>query len=100
MARTVHCNKFGKELLGLEKPPFPGPLGERIFENISQDAWNLWRGQKTLIINHYGLSLGDPQSREMLRQQMEEFFFGESAQMPEGWTPPSAGKGGFGVATK
>ncbi len=102
MARPVQCEKFGKELPGLERPPFKGELGERIYERISQQAWDLWRGQSTLVINHYGLSMGDPDARRLLRSQMEEFFFGEGAQMPEGWTPPGmgGGKGGFGAAMK
>ena len=87
MERMVLCVKFGKELPGLEKPPFPGPLGQRIFENVSQQAWELWLPQSTLIINHYGLNLADKEHRAFLRQQMEDFFFGEGAQLPADWTP-------------
>jgi len=92
----VMCAKLGRELPGLERPPFPGPLGERIYEHISQEAWRLWPAQATLIINHYGLSLGDPNAQKILMQQMEEFFFGENARVPEGWSPPTArpAKGG------
>ncbi|HMQ29548.1 MAG TPA: oxidative damage protection protein [Chloroflexaceae bacterium] len=90
MPRMVNCAKLGRELPGLERPPFPGPLGQRIYENISQQAYNLWPAQATLIINHYGLSLGDPNAQQILMQQMEEFFFGENARMPEGWTPQQA----------
>ena len=97
MTRMVNCVKFGRELPGLEKAPFPGELGDRIFENVSQQAWDLWVEQQVLLINHYGLVLADPQARQFLAEQMEEFFFGVGAQMPEGWTPegtPGAGKGG------
>jgi Fe-S cluster biosynthesis and repair protein YggX len=87
MERMVQCVKFGKELPGLEKPPFPGPLGQRIFENVSKQAWELWLPQSTLIINHYGLNLADKEHRAFLRQQMEEFFFAEGAQLPPDWTP-------------
>jgi Fe-S cluster biosynthesis and repair protein YggX len=90
MARMVQCVKFGRELPGLERLPFPGPLGERIYNEVSQQAWNLWPAQATLILNHYGLSMGDPNAQKILMQQMEEFFFGENAAVPEGWTPPSA----------
>lgn len=101
MARTVFCVKLQRELPGLDKPPFPGPLGERIFEQISRQAFEMWPAQQTLIINHYGLSMGDPESRKILREQMEEFFFGPEAQMPEGWVdenaqPGPARKGGGG----
>lgn len=87
MARMVHCVKLSRELPGLEKPPYPGELGQRIYENVSQEAWEMWREQVTILINHYGLTLADPQAQDFLRQQMEEFFFGEDAAMPEGWTP-------------
>lgn len=91
MARLVQCVKLGRELPGLEKPPFPGSLGQRIFEQVSAEAWDLWREQQTIMINHYALNPADPDDRKLLREQMEEFFFGEGAQMPEGWTPAGAG---------
>ena len=162
MARMVYCVKLGRELPGLERPPFPGELGQRIYEHISkqaydmwqaestnvinerglsmgdpearkvlrqemekfffdnpkqpvgtssarvvgaangprlvyeqisQQAYDMWEAQRTLIINHYGLNLADPESRKILREQMEEFFFGSDAQMPEGWVPEAAGAG-------
>ena len=96
MARIVHCVKFNRELPGLERKPYPGELGERIYEQISQQAWDMWVQQATILINHYGLTLADPQAQDFLRQQMEEFFFGEDATMPEGWTPelqPTKGGG-------
>ena len=95
MPRMVNCVKLGRELPGLDEPPFPGELGQRIYEHVSQEAWNLWPQQATIIINHYGLSLADPQAQQLLLQQMEEFFFGEGARMPEGWAPETqGGKGG------
>jgi Fe-S cluster biosynthesis and repair protein YggX len=96
MARTVKCVKLGQELPGLEKPPFPGELGDRIYENVSQQAWDMWLEHQVLLINHYGLVLADPQARQFLMEQLEEFFFGENARMPEGWTPPGTpgAKGG------
>lgn len=102
MARIVHCAKLGRDLPGLEKPPIPGELGQRIFDNISQQAWDMWQEQSRLIINHYGLNLADPDSRQILRQQMEEFLFGEQNKMPEGWVPEgqSQDKGGGAPATK
>ncbi|HEY0753345.1 MAG TPA: oxidative damage protection protein [Ktedonobacteraceae bacterium] len=93
MARMVQCVKIGRELPGLEKPPFPGELGKRIYEHISQEAYNMWPAQSTLIINHYGLNMADPEARKVLREQMEEFFFGADAQMPEGWSPEEVGAG-------
>lgn len=87
MARMVQCVKMGQELPGLERQTYGGELGKRIFENVSQQAWDMWMQYSVVLINHYGLSLGDPQARQFLEEQMEEFFFGMGAQMPEGWTP-------------
>lgn len=87
MARTVNCAKLGRELPGLERPPFRGALGERIYASISQQAWEMWRDQATILINHYGLTLADPEAQAFLDAQMEAFLFGPDAQMPEGWTP-------------
>jgi Fe-S cluster biosynthesis and repair protein YggX len=88
--RMVNCVKFGRELPGLDAPPFPGELGLKIYENVSRQAWELWPAQATIVINHYNLSLADPRAQEILLRQMEEFFFGENQQIPEGWTAPAA----------
>jgi Fe-S cluster biosynthesis and repair protein YggX len=96
----VKCVKLGKELPGLDKPPFPGELGQRIYENISKQAYDMWPAQSTLIINHYGLNLADPEARRLLREQMEEFFFGEEAKMPEGWIPEEEAGVTAGVGAK
>jgi len=95
MPRMVNCVKLGRELPGLDAPPFPGELGERIYNEVSKQAWDLWPQHATLLINHYGLSMADPSARKLLMEQMEQFYFGEGARMPEGWTPPApGGKGG------
>lgn len=99
MARMVNCAKFGREMPGLERPPVPGPLGQRIFNEVSEEAWQMWQQQQTILINHYGLNLADPATRKLLMQQMDEFFFGENARMPEGWAAP-AGKGGGPARSK
>ena len=93
MPRMVQCVKIGRKLPGLEKPPFPGELGQRIYDNISAEAYALWQPHMTILINHYGLNPADPDTRQILRDQMEEFFFGEDARMPEGWVPAGAGTG-------
>jgi Fe-S cluster biosynthesis and repair protein YggX len=101
----VQCVKLGRELPGLDKPPFPGELGQRIYDHVSKQAWDMWPAQSTLIINHYSLNMADPESRKILREQMEEFFFGKDSKMPEGWVPEAAGagassKGGRGASSK
>ena len=95
MTRMVQCVKLGRELPGLANPPMPSELGTRIYENVSQEGWQLWAGQSSALINHYSLNLLDPRAREFLNQQMEAFFFGEAAQMPADWeSEQQAGKGG------
>jgi len=95
MTRMVKCVKLGRELPGLEFVPVKGELGRRIYEGVSEDAWELWKEQRVILINHYGLNMFDPRAQDFLREQMEDFFFGEDAAMPEGWTPPTqGGKGG------
>lgn len=96
MTRMVMCAKMGRELPGLESPPFPGELGQRIYDQVSAEGFALWQPHMTILINHYGLNPADPETRRILREQMEEFFFGEDARMPEGWVPPGQGsqKGG------
>jgi Fe-S cluster biosynthesis and repair protein YggX len=84
----VQCVKYGRELPGLARPPYPGELGERIFNEVSQIAWDAWMQHSVILINHYGLSLGDPRAREFLKEQMDQFFFSPGTEeMPEGWTP-------------
>lgn len=95
MARMVFCQKLGRELPGLENPPYPGELGQRIYEHISQAAWEMWMQHAVLIINHYGLSMADPNAQKLLMEQAEQFFFGPGARMPEGWVPE--GQGGKGA---
>lgn len=71
----VDCARLGQELPALARQPFPGELGERIYNNISALAWSMWQQQSTLLINHYGLNLADPRANEFLMEQMEEFLF-------------------------
>jgi Fe-S cluster biosynthesis and repair protein YggX len=91
----VRCAKLGKVLPRMGQPPFPGPLGQRIFEEVSAEGFSLWDAQATIVMNHYGLSMADPEARRFLMKQMEDFFFGQGAQLPADWAPPAAGgKGG------
>jgi Fe-S cluster biosynthesis and repair protein YggX len=88
MTRTVHCAKLGKEAEGLDNPTYPGELGKRIYENVSKEAWRLWLGHQTMLINEYRLTPFEPQARKFLEEEMEKFFFGEGAQKPAGYVPP------------
>jgi Fe-S cluster biosynthesis and repair protein YggX len=88
MTRMVHCKKLNQELPGLPQPPYPGELGQKIFDNISQQAWQQWLSQQTMLINEYRLSMIDPKAQSFLREEMEKFLFGDGGQTPEGFVPP------------
>jgi len=80
---------LGTEAEGLPRPPYPGELGQRIFESISQQAWRQWLSHQTMLINEYRLTPIEPAARKFLKEQMEAFFFGEGSSRPEGYRPPS-----------
>jgi Fe-S cluster biosynthesis and repair protein YggX len=87
---TVHkvfCLKLQKEAEGLERAPYPGELGKRIFENISKEAWQLWLRHQTLLINEHRLTMIDPKARQFLALEMEKFLFGEGSEKPSGYVP-------------
>ena len=88
MAKTVHCIKLDKEAEGLEFQPYPGPLGEKIFEQVSAEAWQQWLAHQTMLINENRLTPIDPQHRAFLEKEMEKYFFGEGSEKPEGYVPP------------
>jgi Fe-S cluster biosynthesis and repair protein YggX len=83
----IHCIKLNKEAPGLAFAPYPGDLGQRIFEHISQEAWQLWLQRQTMYINEYRLNLADKKARDMLAKEMENFLFGDGGQPPEGYQP-------------
>ena len=85
--RMVHCVKFQKELPGLDSPPWPGELGQRVFENVSAQAWKLWEDRQKMILNEYRLMPWQKEAQELMARQMEDFFFGEGAALPPGYVP-------------
>ena len=85
--RMVKCVKFGDERAAMPYKPFDDELGKKIYDNVSMDAWKLWLEHSKMIINEYRLDLVSPQAQGILRQQMEQFFFGEGAQLPPGYVP-------------
>ncbi len=87
MTRMVKCVKLGVEAEGLDRPPYPGELGKRIFENVSKPAWQQWLRQQTMLINEYRLTPFEPKARQFLEEQMTQFFFGEGSALPEGYVP-------------
>lgn len=85
--RYVQCKKLKKEKPGLTKPPIPGELGKRIYEEISAEAWQLWLKRQTMFINEYQLNLTDAQARKFLREQMDDFLFKDIDRKPDGYKP-------------
>jgi len=88
MARTVNCSVLKREAEGLDKAPYPGELGQRIFENVSVEGWGQWLERLATIINENQLSSADPASLEVIEQHMLGFLFGEGdlGQLPAGFT--------------
>ena len=88
MSRTVLCRKYQQELPGLDAPPYPGPKGQDIFDNVSKQAWEEWKAHQTMLINEKHLSLADPQARKYLQEEMSKFLAGEEYDQAEGYVPP------------
>ncbi|RDS83082.1 oxidative damage protection protein [Dyella monticola] len=88
MSRTIHCAKLGIDAQALDFAPWPGPLGQRIYEQISKPAWQQWLAHQTMLINEYRLNPLDPKSRQFLGGEMEKFLFGGDVKQPEGYKPP------------
>ena len=84
----MFCVKFQKELPGLDSPPWPGELGQRIYDHVSANAWKLWEDRMKMILNEYRLLPFQKEAQELMAKQMEEFFFGESQALPPDYTPP------------
>ncbi|HHQ14798.1 MAG TPA: oxidative damage protection protein [Chromatiales bacterium] len=87
MARQVKCVLLGIDAEGLDYVPYPGELGQRIFENVSKQAWQQWLSHQTMLINEYRLTPIEPKARAFLEQEMEKFFFGEGSEKPQEFTP-------------
>jgi Fe-S cluster biosynthesis and repair protein YggX len=90
MSRTVQCLKLGRQAPGLDRIPYPGAIGQRIFDHISQEAWQAWLKHQTMLVNENRLNLADARARQYLLRQMEKYFFGEGVDTAAGFVPPSA----------
>jgi Fe-S cluster biosynthesis and repair protein YggX len=88
MSRKVHCVKLNKEADGLNAVTYPGELGKRIYEQVSQEAWKMWLGHQTMLINEYRLTPIEPKAREFLEEEMEKFFFGGGSEKPKDFVDP------------
>jgi Fe-S cluster biosynthesis and repair protein YggX len=89
MTRTVQCVFLKREAPGLDRAPYPGDLGQRIFANVSKEAWGKWLGHQTMLINEYRLTPIEPKARKFLEAEMEKFFFGAGSDRPKEFVDPS-----------
>src|ERR1700752_318761 len=85
--RMGKCVKFGKEMPGLDRVPWKGELGKRVYENVSKEAWKMSIEHSKMVMNEFRLNPLDPNSQKVMEEQMEQFFFGEGAKLPEGYVP-------------
>ena len=88
MARMVKCVLLGTEAEGLERPPYPGALGQRVYDNVSKVAWQRWLAHQTMLINEYRLTTYEPKARKLLEGEMEKFFFGGGSEKPKDYIAP------------
>ncbi len=90
MPRMVNCVKLGREAEGVKWKPFNDELGQKIFDNVSQEAWKMWLEHSKMLINEYRLDLMSPRAQQILKEQVEKYFFGEGAQLPPDFVAPKA----------
>ena len=90
MTRMVQCVKLGKEAEGLEYLPYPGELGQKIYENVSKEGWQMWVSHQTMLMNEYRLTPVDPKARKFLEEEMEKFFFEGGSEKPKEFVDPNA----------
>lgn len=88
----VKCAKLGQELEGLDRPPIKGELGQRLYEEVSKDAWKQWVSHSTMLINEYRLESGTPEAMKLWLAELEKFFFGEGSSLPDEYVPPTEEK--------
>ena len=84
----VHCQLLNQNLEGLTFQTWPGELGRRIYENISQQVWKQWMNHQTMLINEHRLSPLNPEHRKFIEGEMEKFFFGSGSAKPQGYVAP------------
>ena len=85
--RKVFCVKFQKEMPGLDAPPWPGEVGQRLYENVSAEAWKLWEERQKMILNEYRLMPWQKEAQQLMAKQMEDFFFGGTEALPPEYKP-------------
>ena len=85
--RKVFCVKFQREMPGLDEAPFDNEMGQKIYENVSKEAWKMWLEHAKMLINEFHIDLGSKQGTEFLLGECEKYFFGEGSQLPPDFRP-------------
>ena len=88
MARKITCVLLGPDSEGLDRQPYPGELGKRVYESVSKLAWQRWLKHQTMLLNEYRLTPIDPKARKFLVEEMEKFFFAGGSQKPKEFVDP------------
>ena len=91
MPHMVQCVKLGQQLEGLDEPPFDSPLGQKIYENVSKQAWGQWQEHMKMLLNEYRLQPWKPEAQEFIAEQMHAYFFGDGSQLPKEYVPQDQG---------
>lgn len=87
MARMVQCVKLGRQAEGLDEPPFDSPLGQKIFDTVSKEAWAQWQEHMKILLNEYRLQPWKPEAQEFIVEQMNAYFYGQGVALPQEWSP-------------
>jgi Fe-S cluster biosynthesis and repair protein YggX len=86
--RMVKCVKFGREMPGLDRIPWKGEIGKKVYDNVSKEAWKLWVEHSKMVMNEFRLNPLDPKSQQIMEEQLNNYFFGEGAKLPDSYVPP------------
>jgi Fe-S cluster biosynthesis and repair protein YggX len=86
--RMVKCVKFGREMPGLDRIPWKGEIGKKVYDNVSKEAWKLWVEHSKMVMNEFRLNPLDPKSQQIMEEQLNNYFFGDGAKLPDSYVPP------------
>lgn len=86
--RMVKCVKFGREMPGLDRIPWKGEVGKKVFDNVSKEAWKLWVEHSKMVMNEFRLNPLDPKAQQIMEEQLNNYFFGDGAKLPDSYVPP------------
>jgi Fe-S cluster biosynthesis and repair protein YggX len=86
--RMVKCVKLGKELPGLDRIPWKGEIGKKVYDSVSKEAWKMWVEHSKMVMNEFRLNPLDPKSQQIMEEQLKDYFFGDGAKLPDSYVAP------------